>query len=99
MISAIFYAILGFIEVLIGLRILLRLLGANPANGFVNWIYDWSTPFVKPFAGIFGQDATIVTGIGTVVPSVFDWTALIAFIVYGLILGVVGAIMNRRRTV
>ena len=97
MLSGILYAIGGFIEVLIGLRFIFRLLGANPTNGIVDWVYDWSTPFVKPFAGIFGQDATIISGQGAVVSSVFDWTALIALIVYGLILAVIGGFAARSR--
>lgn len=97
MIPSIIYAIGGFIEVLIGLRFLLRLVGANPDNGIVNLVYDWSTPFVAPFSGIFGQDATIVDGVGTVATSVFDWTALIALIVIGLIVGFIGTLVGRRR--
>lgn len=84
MIGAILYTIIGFIEVLLGLRLLLRLMGANPDSGFVSWVYSWSTPLVAPFAGIFGQEAT-VAGPGVVAQSVFDWTALIALILYGLI--------------
>lgn len=90
MISGIAYAIVGFIEALIGLRFILRLVGANPASGFVDWIYDWSTPLVTPFAGIFGQEAS-VAGPGVVTQSVFDWTALIALVVYGLL----GALIAR----
>lgn len=90
MIAGILYAIVGFIEVLLGLRFLFRLLGANPGSAFVELIYDWSTPLVTPFAGIFGQEAT-VTGPGVVTQSVFDWTALIALIVYALI----GAVLVR----
>ncbi len=91
MIAAIIYAVGGFIEILIGLRFILRLLGANPASGFVDWIYSWSTPFVTPFSGIFGQEATI-TGRGVVTGSVFDWTALIALIVIGLVVAFVSRI-------
>jgi hypothetical protein len=90
MIAGIIYAIFGFIEVLLGLRFAFRLLGANPSSSFVDWIYDWSTPFAAPFAGIFGQEAT-VTGPGVVTQSVFDWTALIALIIYALI----GAVIAR----
>lgn len=99
MIARIIYAIGGFIEALIGLRIVFRLLGADPGNAFVNWIYSWSTPFVAPFSGIFGQDATIVNGVGTVVNSVFDWTALIALIVIGVIVGLIGALVGGRRNI
>jgi len=94
MIASILYAIGGFIEILIGLRFLLRLFGANPQNPFVLWVYNWSNPLVAPFAGIFGQ-STAVTGPGVVAFSVFDWTALIALIVYGLIIVVLTGITRR----
>lgn len=97
MISAIIYAIGGFIEILIGLRFLFRLLGANPDAGFVRLIYDWSTPFVAPFAGIFGQEATVLSNAGVVTTSVFDWTALIALLVFGLAVGLVGNLLRRSR--
>jgi YggT family protein len=90
MIAAFVYAVGSVIEVLIGLRFVLRLLGANPASAFVNMVYDWSTPFVAPFSGIFGQNATVVPGTGVVTQSVFDWTALIALVVIGLIIGLLG---------
>lgn len=96
MLARIIYAIGGFITTLIGLRIVLRLLGANPENAIVNWIYTWSTPFVAPFSGIFGQDATVIHGVGTVAPSVFDWTALIALIVIGAVVGFVGSLLYHR---
>lgn len=94
MISAIIYAIGGIIEAFVGLRFLLRLLGANPSAGFVQWIYDWSTPLVAPFAGIFGQQATI-TGEGVVTTSVFDWSAMIAFIIYGIVIYILVRVFAR----
>lgn len=66
MVSAIIYAIGGLLEAVIGLRFVLRLLGANPDAAFVRWIYDVSTPLVAPFAGIFGQEAAIITNGGVV---------------------------------
>jgi YggT family protein len=98
MIGSFIYAVGGFIEAIIGLRFLLRLLGANPSNDLVQWIYQWSTPFVSPFAGIFGQNAT-VTGRGVVTTSVFDWTALIAFVVVGVILALLGRIFYHSRAI
>lgn len=86
----------GIIETLIALRFVFRLLGANPANGFVEWVYNWSTPFVAPFAGIFGQHSTVATGPGVVTSSVFDWTALIAFIVIGIILALLSRALAPR---
>ena len=98
MIASIIYAIGGFIEALVGLRFVLRLVGANPDNALVSWIYAWSTPFVAPFSGIFGQDATVVNGVGAVTMSVFDWTALVALIVIGIAVGLIGSLVGRRYT-
>ncbi len=41
------------IVVLLGIRFFFVLFGANPANGFVNFIYSVSYPFARPFFGIF----------------------------------------------
>lgn len=97
MIGTIVYVIGGIIETLVGLRFVFRLLGANPDNAFVSWVYDWSTPLVAPFAGIFGQSAT-VAGPGVVTASVFDWTALIAFLIYALIFGLLARLFTRNNT-
>jgi hypothetical protein len=96
MITAIISLLVGAIEILLGLRIFFRLVGANPASGFVDLVYDLTAPLVQPFAGIFGQTATIA-GEGAVVRSVFDWTALIAFIFYGVIGAILIGLMRRPR--
>ena len=96
MLVSIIYAIGGLIETLVGLRIILRLIGANAGNTIVAWVYDWSTPFVAPFSGILGQDATVINGVGSVTNSVFDWTALIALIVIGVVVGFVGSLLRHR---
>ena len=99
MIGTLVYVIGAIIEGIIGLRFFFKLVGANPNSGFVSWIYDWSAPFVAPFKGIFGQDNTS-TSTGTAVTGMFDWAALIAFIVVGIILAIIsGAIARRRRVV
>lgn len=89
MIASLMYAIGGFIEALVGLRFIFRLIGANPGSGLIQWIYDWSTPFVTPFAGVFGKSAS-VAGQGVATTSVFDWAALVALIVIGIIVALVG---------
>jgi hypothetical protein len=95
MITRLLYIIGGLIVLLLGLRIVLRLLGANPDSAFVSWVYNWSTPFVTPFAGIFGQNAT-VTSTGTVTTGVFDWTALVAFVVIGAVVALIGGAIGHR---
>lgn len=42
------------IVVLLAVRFVFILFGANPSNGFVNFIYNISYPFARPFFGIFG---------------------------------------------
>jgi uncharacterized protein YggT (Ycf19 family) len=67
----------GFIEAMLVFRFLLKLLGANPNAGFSSFIYKVSYPFAAPFLNVFR--ITQVKG------SVFEWTTLLAMIVYSLI--------------
>jgi hypothetical protein len=69
--------ILGIIEVLLAFRILLKLLGASTTSGFTSFIYALSNPLALPFAGIF--NITEVSG------SIFEWSTLIAMMVYAII--------------
>jgi YGGT family len=43
----------GILLILLGFRFLLSLLGANTTNGFANFIYSASHPFVSPFFSLF----------------------------------------------
>lgn len=92
--SSMLYLIFGLIETLVGLRFLFRLLGASPANALVSWVYGWSAPLVAPFGGIFGSPQ--VPTPGTAVSGVFEWAALIAFIVYGIIGSLLAGMLVRR---
>ena len=67
----------GLIEALLVFRFILKLLGANPYAGFSSFIYGVSYPFAAPFLNVFR--ITQVKG------SVFEWTTLLAMIVYLLI--------------
>lgn len=77
----ILYYILGVLEALLAFRFIFRLLGANPASGFVSFIYAITQVFLAPFYGIFRPYST--QGIET--HSVFEPATLIAMIVYGII--------------
>ena len=79
--SNIVWYMLGVIEVLLGFRFLFRLIGANPAASFTDFIYDTSRPLVQPFANIVGV-TPIETGSGT---TIFDWNTMIAMAVYWLL--------------
>lgn len=44
------WSVLGFLEILLGLRVVLKLMAANPDSGFAALIYGITAPFVAPFA-------------------------------------------------
>lgn len=45
--------VLTVVGALLGLRLILKLFGANADNSFVNWIYESSAEILGPFRGIF----------------------------------------------
>jgi hypothetical protein len=65
------------------------LLGADPSNSFVDWLYRVSYPFVAPFFGIFHTDINLYIGH-------FEVETLVALVVYGLAAGLIGALFGRR---
>jgi len=71
------YLVFGIIEVLIAIRFLLRLFGADPTAPFSAFILAITAPFVAPFVGVFPN--TAVSG------AVFEPASLLAMIVYALI--------------
>ena len=73
--------ILGFIEILLALRFILKVLGANPSSSFVNLIYSITKVLTAPFDSIFGVSSTTA---GTT-HSVFEPSILVAAAVYALI--------------
>ena len=77
-VSELIWAILGIIELLLGFRIALKALGADPTSGFANIIYAISQPLAVPFSGI------LQANVGTE-GSVFEWSTIIAAIVYAVI--------------
>jgi len=77
----IMYYILGILEVVLAFRFVLKLLGANPASGFVDFIYGLSSIFVAPFSAIF----TTGEAAGNVVRAELEPATLVAMLVYALI--------------
>lgn len=73
------YFLVGLLEILLGLRFLLRLAGANPENTFAQIIYGISDPFVAPFSTLF-ISPTARNG-----AAIFDVNVLIAMLVYALL--------------
>jgi len=71
--------IAGVLLVLLGFRFLLALLGANATNGFANFIYSVSHPFVSPFFSLFSYNSTI-NGL-----SRFEIYTLVAMLFYAVV--------------
>jgi hypothetical protein len=76
-ITRVVYYILAVLEVILGLRLLFRLLGASQGNDFVMFLYNLSHVFVGPFNGIFNDQA-----LGR---SVFEISTIVAMLVYALL--------------
>ena len=75
--TQIVWYILGVLQTLLAIRFILKLLGASPDAGFSSFIYDISYIFVAPFVNVF--QVTEVDG------SIFEWTTILAMIIYYLI--------------
>lgn len=73
------YYIGGALLVLLALRFILALLGANRANPFADLIFSLSAPFVAPFFGLFAYEP--IYG-----QFAFETGTLIAMVVYGALI-------------
>lgn len=94
-IQNIVWYILGFVEVLLGLRLVLKLFGANPESSFVDFIYSTTGVLIAPFESIFGVTSTTAGQ----TRSIFEPSVVVALLVYALIAwGVVKLVTINQRT-
>ena len=77
-INSIFWLV-GILEILLVIRFLLRLFGANPQNEFAQLINNLSAPFIAPFSTLF---ISPTSGAGA---NIFDVNIAIAIVAYGLL--------------
>jgi hypothetical protein len=77
-ITNIIWLIVGVIEIIIGARVLLRLLAANPDNPFASFAYRLARVFIWPFFGLIAEPAA--NG------SVLELSSLIGMLFY-LVIG------------
>ncbi len=75
--TQIIWYILDVVEILLLFRFILKLLDANPGSGFVNFVYSVSYIFAAPFMNVFR--------ISQIAGSTFEWTSLLAMVVYWII--------------
>jgi hypothetical protein len=81
------YLLGGILITILALRFLLSLLGANRGNGFADFIYSVSHPFVAPFFGLFNYDETFGR-------SRFEFETLIAIVVYAIIMAILARLVT-----
>lgn len=75
--TQIVWYVLSLLEVLLAFRVVLKLTGANAEAGFTSFIYGLTWPFIAPFLAVFPK--TTVQG------SIFEWTTLLAMLVYWMV--------------
>ena len=73
----IIWGVLGLLEILLGLRFILKLIAANPDSGFAALIYGITDLFVAPF--------NLLVGTPTSGGMVLEVTTFIAMCIYALI--------------
>ncbi len=73
-VSQLLWLLLGIVDGMIALRVILKLMAANPLNDFVAFVYNVTAPFVAPFFGI--------TGTPTADANVLEIGSIIAMVVY-----------------
>jgi hypothetical protein len=78
----IIWAGLGGLEILLGLRVLLLLIGANPENGFTQFIQAITLIPAAPFAGITPAwfSGNIVFEVSTIIAMMVYWLAAWIFV-------------------
>lgn len=81
----------ALLEIVLAFRFFLRLAGANPGAGFTAFIYAATWPFAEPFIAVF--HATVVGD------KVFEWTTLLAMLVYLLIAWGLASLFSMSKTV
>jgi hypothetical protein len=78
--------VVGLILVLLAFRFVLKLLGANPESGFVDFIYSITNILTAPFDNIFGVTKTTSGEVNSVFePSILVATAVYALLGWGIV--------------
>jgi hypothetical protein len=75
------YFFFGALEILLAFRLVLKLMGASMASGFVGLIYGLTGIFILPFEGIFRRG----TAQGIETTSVLEPSTLVAIVVYAIL--------------
>jgi len=85
-VNRIVYTLLGILEILLGLRFVLKLIAANPDTGFSAFIYGITEIFIAPFNALLGTP--------TFGGSSLEITTLIAMAVYALLAWIIARLIS-----
>lgn len=80
------YYLFGILELLLAVRLILHLVGANTGNNFATFIDGLSAPFVAPFSNLL-QNPSLGGA------SVLEVTTLIAMLVWSIVAWLVGRLI------
>jgi hypothetical protein len=90
-VARLIWGLLTLLEIMLGLRFLLKLLGANGASGFGTLVYGSTALFVAPFTGLLSS--------WTAGEMILEVTTLVAMAIYALmtwgLVRVLGVAMER----
>ena len=75
--TQIVWYLLGLLEILLAFRFVLKLFAANPTAGFTSFIYGVTYVFTAPFLSVFHMSR--------VAGNIFEWTTLLAMLVYWIV--------------
>ena len=75
--TRIIWTVLGILEVLLAVRFMLKLIGANPESGFAVFMYGLTGVFTAPFTGLVPNWVSGAT--------ILEVTTLIAMAIYALL--------------
>jgi len=76
-VTQLIWLLLGILEAMIALRIMLKLIGANPESTIVALIYGFTSLFLFPFFGLIGSPAA-----GNMV---LELSSMFAMLIYALL--------------
>ncbi|MHB1294038.1 MAG: YggT family protein [Anaerolineae bacterium] len=71
------WLVFGILDAMIGLRVLLKLIAANPEAGFAQFVYNTTEVFLAPFSGL--------TSTPSAGGAVLEIPSVIAILVYALL--------------
>ncbi len=89
--SRLVWFVVGVLDVLLAIRFVLLLAGANAATGFANLVYGVTAPFVAPFLGLFGRHLTYP---GAAQTGYVEFESLVAIVVWTLVAWIIVKVLQ-----